>query len=103
MEMLNSVVIETNRNDLLIWLKEGNREFSVRSLYKDIENSFEHHYGAENLVWKGIAPPKVECFGWLVLRQGLLPRFSFKAGESYLQVLVIFVLFVQHMLKQLII
>ena len=34
-----------------------------------MKNSIGHRFRVETLVWRGIAPPRVEYFGWLALQQ----------------------------------
>ena len=58
----------------MVWLAEGDEVYSVRSLCKDVENNMSYQCGAEKLVWKGIAPPKIKCFDWLALQQRIATR-----------------------------
>jgi hypothetical protein len=68
---------------MLIWLKENNGEYSVRSAYHlCMQELFDvHHFkeqGAWDLIWKLKAPPKVKNFIWRVCRNVLPTRMRVK-------------------------
>lgn len=53
------------RLDQLVWKGSSSGRFSVKSIY---DSASSHHLNVDEsfkLIWKNVAPPRVQCFGWL--------------------------------------
>ena len=54
-----------DRPDQLVWKGSSSGRFSVKSIY---DSASSHHLNVDEsfkLIWKNVAPPRVQCFGWL--------------------------------------
>ena len=68
LEILNSVMIDINGKDMMLWVLEANKEYSVKSFYKLVYTSYGQSGAVESLVWRGLAPNKIGWFSWLTLQ-----------------------------------
>ena len=50
----------------VVWLLDKN--MAVKSFCKDMDSNGGISNLVESLVWKGLVPPKVECFAWLAIQ-----------------------------------
>ena len=71
MKEIQWVTIQQNVNDVVLWQWEKNKNFTVRSFYKGIED-FPMNMDSINRIWKIKAPPRVKIFIWLMLRNKIL-------------------------------
>lgn len=51
--------------DKLVWQGCASGRFSVKSIYNLAVSSSSNQDIIFDLIWKNIAPPRVQCFGWL--------------------------------------
>ncbi|KAK6791693.1 hypothetical protein RDI58_010774 [Solanum bulbocastanum] len=55
----------TERKDLLIWKNDTKGQFSVNSIYKELnKNAGQETDWPWKMIWKPKAPYKVKCFMW---------------------------------------
>ncbi|XP_057484663.1 uncharacterized protein LOC130771052 [Actinidia eriantha] len=62
---VSGVEINLDRHDQLVWQGCPSGKFSVKSIY---EKAFSSHSAVDEtfkLLWENVAPPRVQCFGWL--------------------------------------
>ncbi|KAK9038964.1 hypothetical protein V6N11_023805 [Hibiscus sabdariffa] len=60
--------------DWVCWAGSGDGKFSVKSFYNNLFKNSLNGTNWTGLVWRGVAPPKVELFAWLVIRQRIPVR-----------------------------
>ncbi|KAL4355431.1 hypothetical protein GQ457_06G037310 [Hibiscus cannabinus] len=65
--------------DWLSWTGSGSGKFSVKSVIHNLHSKLPSCKEWNMLVWRGVAPPKVEIFSWLVIRQRIPVRVNLAA------------------------
>ncbi|KAK8508958.1 hypothetical protein V6N11_035565 [Hibiscus sabdariffa] len=60
--------------DWLSWTGSESGKFSVKTVIHNLHSKFPSYKEWNMLVWRGVAPPKVEIFSWLVIRQRIPVR-----------------------------
>ncbi|KAL4353692.1 hypothetical protein GQ457_06G031150 [Hibiscus cannabinus] len=66
-------------HDWLSWGGSGSGEFSIKSVTNILHSSLPLCKEWIKQVWRGVAPPKVEIFMWLVIRQRIPVRVELAA------------------------
>lgn len=71
---LQSYLMDPSKPDSLIWNWTGNKNFSVRSVYKQWEVQTQYRNPILSSLWKNICPPKVEVLTWKAVQERLATR-----------------------------
>lgn len=53
-------------NDTLIWKANSSGVFSIKSMYELVNSQAILSNTAYDLIWRNVAPYRIQCFGWLV-------------------------------------
>ncbi|KAK8579693.1 hypothetical protein V6N12_070004 [Hibiscus sabdariffa] len=69
LDSLNGFRLNNYTMDWISWEGSSDGKFSVKSLVNKLSCSLYSGGEWKSLVWRGVAPPKVEIFTWLVIRQ----------------------------------
>jgi len=82
-QVVNTPLYPSVHDDRLVWTKENDGEYSVRSAYKMCMQELldVNHFKAQgnwDLIWKLKVPPKVKNFIWRVCRNTLPTRLRLK-------------------------
>ncbi|KAL4377916.1 hypothetical protein GQ457_02G007720 [Hibiscus cannabinus] len=68
--------------DWLSWTGSGSGKFSVKSVIHNLHSKLPSCKEWNMLIWRGVAPPKVEIFSWLVIRQRIPVRVNLAARDK---------------------
>ncbi|KAL4368710.1 hypothetical protein GQ457_05G000030 [Hibiscus cannabinus] len=68
LELLNGFRNSSVDEDWVRWMGSGDGKFSVKSLVSNLYGHIKSEKEWGVAVWRGVAPPKVEVFTWLVVR-----------------------------------
>ncbi|XP_028096117.1 uncharacterized protein LOC114296033 [Camellia sinensis] len=87
MLLLNAPVLRVCRMDSLRWNADKAGEFIVASAYKWSALSSKDISKVIGFIWKNVAPPKAQFFGWLSWKESIktscyLQRIGFLSGGS---------------------
>ena len=63
--LTNSSIALIDRDDILFWKEDSVGCFSVKSIYNLVYNQSGDRVKVLDIVWKNVAPFKVQCFGWV--------------------------------------
>ncbi|KAE8718620.1 hypothetical protein F3Y22_tig00110009pilonHSYRG00262 [Hibiscus syriacus] len=69
MVIIPNYSLSKDSSDVLIWKGNGDGVYSVSSCVKLYSSGLEEVYFWENIIWKGLLPPRVESFMWQVVLQ----------------------------------
>lgn len=72
--ILEAVPLDLGAEDELIWLGDSFGYFSVKSLINLVFLNSEGTLAAQNLIWKSLAPPRVQLFVWCNAKRKILTR-----------------------------
>lgn len=63
----------SDKKDMLIWEKDSQGQFSVASVYKDLNITIHQETNwPRRMIWKPKIPYKVNCFLWLLTKEAVL-------------------------------
>ena len=75
------MVATSDRQDQLIWQGCSSGKFSVKSIYNIAISTHASVDQNFKLIWQNVAPPRVQCFGWLTyLGRVKTAEFLFRLG-----------------------
>ncbi|KAK0599556.1 hypothetical protein LWI29_006326 [Acer saccharum] len=75
---LDNIVIRDSISDTIGWSWCSTGQFSVKLVWKNLEENFVGNSAVFNRIWKSICPPKVEIFVWHLLHGRVLVRNALK-------------------------
>ncbi|CAL5358449.1 unnamed protein product [Camellia sinensis] len=67
--LCNAAELRGNVTDKLKWMADPTGVFSVSSAYHWCESSLGSTFRITECIWKNVAPPKVQFFGWLAWKR----------------------------------
>ena len=73
-EILKGSIVCDNLKDSYIWKGSSNGRYSTSLYYKYVLNTQDSDKELWKLVWRGLAPPKVEVFCWRLMRERLATK-----------------------------
>ncbi|WMV25830.1 hypothetical protein MTR67_019215 [Solanum verrucosum] len=69
----------TEKKDLLVWQNDTKGQFSVNSIYKELnKNAGQETEWPWKSIWKPKVPYKVNCFMWLLTKEAVLTHENLK-------------------------
>lgn len=67
-------IIMEGMNDILLWTRDRNHTFSIRSAYNKWEELTHNSTTSLREIWRNLSPPKVEVFVWKAAQDRIASR-----------------------------
>lgn len=65
------MAIDISKEDSIVWLTDFVTPSLLSLFCNSIQSSGDGSIVEESFAWRGVAPPEVDFFAWLALRQGI--------------------------------
>lgn len=75
---LEEFPLDLEVDDELVWLGDLSRTFSVKSMIDVASQNVNGSPAAQNLIWKCLAPPRVQMFLWCSAQRKILTRMDLR-------------------------